>query len=540
MNQPRRLPKLGLFIHWGLHNRTGQDEWAMYEGRIPVRDYEQAAAQYHPGRFHAEEWVQAAQAAGIEYIIVHAKCFDGFSMFDSPVNPFSIARTTGRDLLLELADACKQARLPLGISYAHARDWHHPMAQSLEMTSSPHQYKNLGNFWDYPMEHLKNLQKYLDDLVLPELDQLTSQYGELLAVRFDAPSLIRPDQAARIRGLIAARQPDCLVNNRLCTGETGDYISMEQLPFCRPSVPWELHTPLIWPDMIPCLTSVLHHDGSLLMDVYPNPDGSMPEQARLSLRRLGAWLRRCGEAVYSAHSSPFPTVPSWGGVTQRDHTLCLLAADPALREITLHGLTNRILSCTALETGRPLPFTEWHDDQTGLSSLSVRLTGMISSLRTVRLETEGLPSVAPFLTPDMNGTISLPAAQAEVIAQGGLHISPFGVTEGWTDPHDCLRWQFVIDRPGRYALCLLVSASSSGLWEIGHEAAIELDDRLYSLTIGEEAMRRSPHRLSIAQVHLTPGRHTAAILPELILRTAHAGLTLEGMQLIPSLPSETS
>ena len=72
--------KFGLFIHWGLyaipagywHGKAipGPSEWIMYEGKIPVKDYEPLAKEFNPTQFSAEKWAVMAKEAGMKYIVL--------------------------------------------------------------------------------------------------------------------------------------------------------------------------------------------------------------------------------------------------------------------------------------------------------------------------------------------------------------------------------------------------------------------------------------------------------------------------------------
>src|SRR5436190_23457066 len=60
-----RDAKYGLFIHWGLYaipagewngkRSPGLGEWVMLRSAVPVKEYEQLATRFNPGRFNADE-----------------------------------------------------------------------------------------------------------------------------------------------------------------------------------------------------------------------------------------------------------------------------------------------------------------------------------------------------------------------------------------------------------------------------------------------------------------------------------------------------
>src|SRR5262245_33515717 len=129
MNNPRskwfREAKYGLFIHWGLYaipagtwkgqQIPGIGEWIMNRAKVPVKEYEQLAAQFNPVKFNAEEWAQLAQDAGMKYLTITSKHHDGFAMFKSQVSKYNVVDATPfkRDPLKELQAACARRGIKL-------------------------------------------------------------------------------------------------------------------------------------------------------------------------------------------------------------------------------------------------------------------------------------------------------------------------------------------------------------------------------------------------------------------------------------------
>ncbi len=142
-----REATFGMFIHWGLYaipagtwkgiDNPSISEWTMHKFKIPVSEYENLARKFNPMEFDAGRWVKIARDAGMKYIVFTAKHHDGFAMFHSKFDKFNVVDATPfkRDPLQELADACREAGIRLGIYYSHDQDWH-------ERGGS-------GNFWDF-------------------------------------------------------------------------------------------------------------------------------------------------------------------------------------------------------------------------------------------------------------------------------------------------------------------------------------------------------------------------------------------------------
>ncbi|MCF7956546.1 MAG: alpha-L-fucosidase, partial [Phycisphaerae bacterium] len=110
--------KFGLFINWGLYSIPagqwkgkaipGIGEWIMFGAKIPVKEYEQLAGQFNPGKFNADQWAQLAVDAGMKYLVFDCKHHDGFALYHSKVSKYNVYDATPwkRDPFKELQTAC--------------------------------------------------------------------------------------------------------------------------------------------------------------------------------------------------------------------------------------------------------------------------------------------------------------------------------------------------------------------------------------------------------------------------------------------------
>jgi len=546
--------RFGLFIHWGIYSIPGRGEWVMYNERIPVKEYEKLAPQFNPSKFSADEWVRLAKDAGMKYIVITAKHHDGFSMFDTAVSDFNIMKATPfrRDILKELAEACRKEEIRLGFYYSHVREWRHPMAQSYEAQGRPDLWGNYGNFWDYPNENIKNLDEYIDQFDIPQLKELLTNYGDLLTIWFDTPSQIRPDQAERIKKIVRRYQPACLINSRLSYDIEADYASMgdNEIPISGSSAPWETAMTTMgawgykkdavfgkWEDMLERLADIASKGGNFLLNVGPNAEGVIPAPAQKELKKIGQWLQINGKAIYGTEKSPFHTVPSWGRITRRGKTLYLIVTDALASSIELTGLRTEAIRCRLLATGKTLYMEQNHDAAADRHLLKIRLTGGAESFRVVQVDLADPIDVSDRLVPDEAKRIHLPVHRAEVLnisGEYGLRINPIGVTENWTNPNDCLRWSFAADRPGRYRVEITVKTGFWKRWDWNHELTIEIDSQMLGLTVsddGRERTRYEERTLLAGEVWLIGGRHTLTIVPESLTSDEMAGLVLTGVTL---------
>jgi alpha-L-fucosidase len=318
-----REAKYGMFIHWGLYAvpagvwkgtpSLGLGEWIMNRAQIPVREYEQLAAQFNPVEFNADEWVQVAQDAGMKYIVITSKHHDGFAMFKSKVSSYNVADATPfkRDVLKELADACAKRGMRLGFYYSQSQDWHEP--------------GGAGNTWDFgpdqgpDQKELKPYDDYLRGKAEPQVRELLTGYGPVALIWFDTPRMMTPERGQRFANIVRTLQPATLIDGRL--GTEGDYRSTGDnvIPENASGEAWETpatinHTWGFRTDdtdwkapgtILFKLIDIVSKGGNYLLNVGPTARGVIPQPSRDNLRTVGRWLKVNGEAVYGAGVSPF-------------------------------------------------------------------------------------------------------------------------------------------------------------------------------------------------------------------------------------------
>lgn len=413
-----RDAKFGLFIHWGLYSQTaggwkghpvqGGEHFMLYE-RIPLKEYAGIADDFNPVDFDAKAWVKAAKRAGMKYIVYTTKHHDGFAMYRSDCSDYNIVKRTpfGRDPLKELAEACKEEGIRLGLYYSLGRDWEDP-----DVPTNWPVKAGRSNTWDYPDEDAKQLPRYLERKVKPQLRELLTNYGEIAILWFDTFEMVNKQQSAELRRLIHSLQPDCLINNRIGNG-MGDYAVMEQkLSTGIIKRPWEACMTMgrNWgynkydtlykkPDvMVRHLVDVVSKGGNLLLNIGPDRSGRFPALTGPGLDAFHDWLKRNGESIYAASpwhvygealtdavehveqkafhdaeydGTPQETVPDVR-YTRKGNTVFAIVRHPAEKSFLLRsfaGKTEGIRKVTLLENGRPV---SWKATADGLRIEGVR------------------------------------------------------------------------------------------------------------------------------------------------------------------------
>ncbi|MFB6136678.1 MAG: alpha-L-fucosidase [Halobacteriaceae archaeon] len=306
--------KYGLFLHYGLYSLLGDGEWVQYHDRIPPAEYAQLRDYFTAEGFDAEAVVELAADAGMEYVNLTTRHHDSFCLFDSAETGFtSVEAPCGRDLVAELADACREEGLGLFCYYSHGRDWRHPHAPNNdawaegsarpEYDQRPKLYAGEGH----------DLQRYLD-FVSAQVEELCTEYGPLAGVWFDGWSLPNVDPDAfdlpDLYTTVRDRQPQALVSYKNGLTGTEDFLAPERgwLPLeSDPGKPVEVCAPMngAWgydgtdgrtsaEEVWDLLGEVRGEGANLLLNTAPLPDGSIGPRDAATLREVGDRLRAEG------------------------------------------------------------------------------------------------------------------------------------------------------------------------------------------------------------------------------------------------------
>ena len=284
--------RFGMFIHWGPVSLKGKEIGWSRGREIPVAEYDTLYKQFNPVNFNADEWVKLAKDAGMKYIVFTSKHHDGFCMWNTQYTDYNIMNSPfKRDVMKELADACRKQGMALGF-YHSTCDWHHP---DFPVTSPGGRVRRATSNLDRYTEYLKN-----------ESVEIIKNYGPLLVMWYDVPMEFDSIRGQGVIDAIRKVQPDIIVNNR--TGAKGDFDTPEQrIGGFQNNRPWEtcmtIANQWAWKpnDEVKTLEKCLHSlirsaggDGNLLFNVGPMPDGKIEPSQVTRLKEMGQWLQKYG------------------------------------------------------------------------------------------------------------------------------------------------------------------------------------------------------------------------------------------------------
>ena len=384
-----REARFGMFIHWGPYciwggeyhghkQRRGGAEWIMNRCKIPVGEYQEAAATFNPVKYDAESWVLLAKEAGMKYIVITSKHHDGFAMFKSNASSFNIVDHTPykKDVLDELAKACRKHNMKLGFYYSQAQDWNNPggsvaRKEMAEGWANPDSVKidayteaHQGH-WD-PAQQTRTMEQYIDEVAVPQVRELLTNYGDVAIIWWDTPTRMTDEFAEKLNAELS-KYPNVITNDRLKRPNfPGDYKTPEQKipdPSELGNFDWETCMTMnsswgykSWDTnwkttetLVRNLINIASKGGNYLLNVGPTAEGEIPQQSIDGLKAIGRWMKVNGEAVYGTQRSPVKK-PDWGYITRKgDKTLYLSVCDwPADGKLTIEGFPN-VRSATLLD-----------------------------------------------------------------------------------------------------------------------------------------------------------------------------------------------
>lgn len=362
--------KFGIFIHWGAYSVPAfGNEWYprnMYDPSRP--EYEYHVKNFGPHTefgykdfipmFTAEnwdpdEWAKTFERAGAKFVVLVAEHHDGFALWDSSYTRWCAARIgPKRDIVKELKLAVENRGLIFGVSYHRAEHWWFfetgtriesdvkdpkyfdlygpakPASLDPRAPPSPNNVPPDQSFlMDWLLRIVEVVEKYRPWIVYfdwwianpafePYLQAFAAYYYNRCESWGIEPVIVYKHGAFKDGTAV----PDL--------AERGTVETLQEYPWLADTSvdyrSWgyiknaEYKTP---ETIVQHMIDVVSKNGVFLLNIGPKPDGTIPEEQKRILFRIGDWLETYGEAVYG--SKPWksfgegPTKVEGGFFTER-------------------------------------------------------------------------------------------------------------------------------------------------------------------------------------------------------------------------------
>jgi alpha-L-fucosidase len=327
--------KFGIFIHWGVYSVPAfGNEWYPRNMYLPEqREFAHHVATYGPHtdfgykdfipRFTAANydpaaWAELFRRAGARYVMPVAEHHDGFPLYDCSFTDWSAAKMgPKRDVIGELADAVRGQEMVFGVSYHRAENWWFYHGGTLFPSDvQDARYRGLYGRAE-PKESVPDTA-FLDEWLVRICELVDLHRPQVvwfdwwIEEAFFAPYLQRFAAFYYNRG--ASWGKEVAINYKHAAFPPGTAvwdIERGQLAGKREDF-WQTDTAVAknsWGytenqeykeagDIIDDLIDIVSKNGTLLLNIGPRPDGTIPEGDSAILLEIGKWLEVNGEAIY--------------------------------------------------------------------------------------------------------------------------------------------------------------------------------------------------------------------------------------------------
>jgi alpha-L-fucosidase len=346
--------KFGIFVHWGAYSvpafgsewyprqmymdtatfsaqldleKSGPNETYLHHKKVwgdqKKFGYKDFIPMFKGEKFNAKTWIDLFKKSGAKYVIPVADHHDGFAMYNAKTTRWnSVNMGPKRDVLGELFAEGRKQGLIMGASSHYAFNWSFYNKKDGFDTTDPAYadlYSSKGKNLKEPTSEEFKL-KWWNRTV----DLIDNYKPDILWFDFciDIPDFkdLRPKIAAYYynKGIEWNKEvvlQDKNFNHEAFPEGTVIYdLERGKLPGIR-KLPWQTDTSIgknSWSyvtnweskttqQLIDDLVDIVSKNGSLLLNVGPKSDGTIPEDQKLILLQIGSWLKINGEAIYDTN-----------------------------------------------------------------------------------------------------------------------------------------------------------------------------------------------------------------------------------------------
>jgi alpha-L-fucosidase len=354
--------KFGIFMHFGIFSVPAhQSEWYekfMYAGgpdnTLKAMGNHDSLVEWHTQhfgppdkfgykdfipmfkaeKFNADAWASLFKQAGARYVVPGAQHHENFAMWDSQVTPFNAMKMgPKRDIVGELAEAVRKQGMKLGLANHGIENFQFinppaDLANRMKSEKADLFDPKWADFYNYAdrsdaacerflvnwyQRNVELIDKYRPDLLYFD-NGIDQRYLDPLKLNIAAYYYNRALSWNKQVSLTTKKAAFSPTDKN--TETIGSIIDFEgHTPGGIRSGSWEEDRPIgsSWgyitgmhvnsaTTVISWLLDAVSKNGTLLLNVSPMADGTIPEDQQEVLKKIGQWLSVHGEAIYDTHS----------------------------------------------------------------------------------------------------------------------------------------------------------------------------------------------------------------------------------------------
>jgi len=237
---------------------------------------------FNPKEFDPERLATLLKSAGIEYVLITARQFDGFCMWDTKTTDFNVMNSGyGKDILKESIDAFRKQDIAIGL-YFSPDNFHFMRSQGYELSRESAESSSTSN-------------TALWELNKQQLTEILTDYGDI--------DLLYIDERSDWANLLVANHVWNLKPEMVITGGAmmvfENYLPQKDIPdewigyFSLTATSlWDSATKLRGEkEIIRLLVETRSKGGNFMLSISPNAYGKIPEDQEAILRDVTLWHR---------------------------------------------------------------------------------------------------------------------------------------------------------------------------------------------------------------------------------------------------------
>jgi alpha-L-fucosidase len=276
--------------------------------------YKDFLPMYTAAKWDPDAWAALFKKAGAKYVIAPGEHHDGFSNWDSAINPYNAVNYgPHRDLDGDLITAVRKVGLKTGISDHSSfhfvfipalpgSDQYDPKWAAFYNVADKSNAARTKFMHDWVAKRIETIEKYQPDILW--FDMNTDARWDPLKIRVSDYYFNRAKQWGKQVG-ISAKQAAWV------SGQIMDYEREGRAPMELTDWVWQPDDPItdkfgyvigqkpyapnqfVWK-----IVENSSKNGNLLLNISPRADGTIPQEQQDVLLAIGKWLEVNGEAIY--------------------------------------------------------------------------------------------------------------------------------------------------------------------------------------------------------------------------------------------------
>lgn len=339
--------KLGFMTHFGIFNQLGiVESWALSDELKEDRwsqsgidwhdDIEEFKEEYwhlnesfNPARLDPERFANVITSFGFKYVLMPTKHHDGFCMWDTKYSDYKVTNedcpfstNKNADIFGKLTKAFQDNGVMTGAYFSKA-DWNSEYYWPESFKKSGATHRNVG----YDVFERPELWEKFVQFTENQMLEIVRNYGPIDIMWLDGGQVVpQNNQDIRLSEIVEKMRkvnPGLLVCDRTCGGPNENYITPEQaIPDHYIPVPWESCITLGYPfaysfddkyksakEVAEIFVNVLCKGGNLALNVAPQPNGKLPQEALCILTEFSDWVNENEYAIFGTR----PVAPYFNG-----------------------------------------------------------------------------------------------------------------------------------------------------------------------------------------------------------------------------------